>query len=73
MNKDMKKLFVVALIVVTTLSLQQAEMHSTRKKMDALVIKNELQVKKIEKLTSEINLLRLGNSILRSNLEKKKD
>ena len=73
MNGDMKKLFVVALIVVTTLCLQQAEMHSTRKKMDVLSIENESQAKEIEKLTSEIKLLKLGNSILRSNLEKKKD
>ncbi len=71
MNGDMTKLFVVALIVVTTLCLQQAEMHSTRKKMNELVIENERQAKKIEKLTSEIRLLRFGNSVLRSNLEKK--
>ena len=69
----MKKLFVVALIVVTTLGLQQTEMHSTRKKMDVLAIENESQAKEIEKLTSEVKLLKLGNSILRSNLEKKKD
>jgi hypothetical protein len=73
MNGDMKKLFVVALIVVTTLGLQQAEMHSTRKKMEVLAIENESQAKEIEKLTSEVKLLKLGNSILRSNLEKKKD
>jgi hypothetical protein len=71
MNGDMKKLFVVALIVVTMLCLQQAEMHSNRKKMNELVIENERQTKKIEKLTSEIRLLRFGNSVLRSNLEKK--